>query len=316
MSAAGAFDILATVTAAEAAKRRSTVSGVGGMNPTAGASKLQHSTSSRSAFHSLGQKEQPTTPPSSPPPPPPLNGVLPPPVAPKPKKHGKQQKVNEEPENTYDDTLEPLYEPIPGDQLETDYVDVVPPPFIDSSENIYDDDAGIHALQGADFNAPHDTYNVPTAQPGSYDTYDVPTSQPTSSRSDTGDALTSQPDNYNVPTSQPNSYDTYDVPASQQASYNASDVPTSQPNSYDTYDVPASQQASYNASDVPTSQPSSHDTYDVPPPRPPKPPQNPLDRLVEEQDPINIYDTDQEVCKLSEMGTINQLEVLDLNDND
>ena len=33
--------------------------------------------------------------------------------------------------------LEPLYEPIPGDQLEQegiDYVDVVPPPIIDSCE--------------------------------------------------------------------------------------------------------------------------------------------------------------------------------------
>ena len=140
-----AFDILAAVTASGAAKRHSTVSGVGGMNPTASASKLQHSTSS---FHSLGRKEQPITPPSSPPPPPPLHGILPPPVAPKPKKHGSQQKANEEPEDTYEDTisnLDPLYEPIPGDQLEqegTDYVDVVPPTFVDSSENIYDEDAG------------------------------------------------------------------------------------------------------------------------------------------------------------------------------
>ena len=262
----GAFDVLAVITAAETAKRRSTVSAGGGeMRPPVGESKLQRCASRGSAFNSLGRKEQPITPPSSPPPPPPpINGILPPPVAPKPKKQVNQleaKNINEESEDTYEDTianLEPLYEQIPGDQPEqeeTDLVIIPPPPF----EDIYDDNPGIHAIK---FNA-------------SYDTYDVPTSQPAS-------------DN---PTSQPGSYETYDVPTSQ----SASDNPASQPGSYETYDVPTSSNIS-------------------PPPRPPKPSQNPLDRLVEEEDPINKFDADQEVCKINEMETT--YEILDLNDND
>ena len=294
----GGFNVLAAV------ERRSTVSTGGGISTSASESQLQRSASNRSAFHSLGRKEQLITPPSSPPPPPPLppiNRISPPPVSPKPKKNVNQEILNEEPEDTYEDIItnsEPLYEPIPGEKEELGYVDMVPPPFIDSNENVYDDDAGIHAMQEATSNVPYDTYDVPTSQPGSYNVHTLQ-----SASSDTCDP----------PASQPNSYDTYDVPPSQPASSDTSNVPMSQINSNDTYDVPPSQPASINTNscDVPMS------SNFCPPPRPPKLPmisQNPLDCLVEDKDPINKHDTNQEICKLNGMDYM--CEVLDLNEND
>ena len=302
----GGFHGLAAVAAAEAVKRRSTVSTGGGISTSVSESQLQRSASNRSGFHSLGRREQLITPPSSPPPPP-INRISPPLVAPKPKKNVNQEALNEEPEDIYEDTnSEPLYEPIPGEKEELGYVDVVPPPFIDSHENVYDDDAGIHAMQEATSNTPYDTFDVPTSQPNALQ----------SNSSDTCDPPASQPnpcDTYDVPTSQPGSYDTYDAPVSQPTSTDASNLPVSQSSSYDTYDVPPSHPASVNTNscDVPTS------SNFCPPPRPPKPPmisQNPLDRLVEDKDPINKYDTNQEVCKLNGMDYT--CEVLDLNDND
>ena len=167
----GAFDVLAAVTAAEAKKRHSTISGDG-------PSSMKRSNSS--AFHKW---ERPTTPP--PPPPPPTNGV--PAIPPKPNspiRHLMDQQpsaaIGEE--NQLD---EPLYEPIPGDQPDR-YVAVT----------VH------HITAGGDDNNTHDdeyddTYDdtyviedIHQSPPTSsqYDTYDVPRSQsnsppPTSSNS-------------------------------------------------------------------------------------------------------------------------------------
>ena len=100
----GAFDVLAAVTAAEAKKRHSTVSGDGPSSITR---------SSSSAFR---RWERPTTPP--PPPPPPTNGA--PAIPPKPNSPTRHLMGQQPPAATgeEDETDEPLYEPIPGDQPE------------------------------------------------------------------------------------------------------------------------------------------------------------------------------------------------------
>ena len=155
----GSFDVLAAVTAVEAKKRHSTVSGDG-------PNSMKRSNSS-----AFPQWERPTTPP--PPPPPTTNRA--PAILPKPNSLNRHLMGQQPSAATEDDQIdEPLYEPIPGDRPD-EYVAMTDHQTTDCGDDLYDDVHSIH--QSPSTSNQYGTYDFPSTYPN-LPPYEITTSVP------------------------------------------------------------------------------------------------------------------------------------------